>query len=96
MMISEQMIKRIPASNSSIFTGPGTNSYLIGKDDLTLVDPGPKINKHLENLEKLSLSIIISIIVLPLIFFRTLFFNLVEPSLAWITMLVYFIFKLIS
>jgi len=54
MMISEQMIKRIPASNSSIFTGPGTNSYLIGKDDLTLVDPGPKINKHLEYLEKLA------------------------------------------
>ena len=36
-MISEQMIKRITASNSSIFTGPGTNSYLIGKDGLIKV-----------------------------------------------------------
>ena len=44
-------------------------------------------------LEKLNLSIIISIIVFPFIFFKTLFFNLVEPSLAWMTILVFIIFK---
>jgi len=36
-----------------MFTGPGTNSYLIGTNDLTLVDPGPKIDNHIENLIEL-------------------------------------------
>ena len=43
-------IERVTASNGSVFTGPGTNSYLIGKEDVTLVDPGPKIDAHIENL----------------------------------------------
>ncbi len=51
--MSSKFIQRIAASNSSVFTGPGTNTYLIGKNDLTLVDPGPKINEHIENLIKL-------------------------------------------
>jgi len=46
-------IKRVTAGNGSIFTGPGTNSYLIGTNDLTLVDPGPKIDNHIENLIEL-------------------------------------------
>ena len=50
MRMSKEFIKRVTASNGSIFTGPGTNSYLIGKDDLTLVDPGPKIDAHIEHL----------------------------------------------
>ena len=47
------IIQRVVAGNGSIFTGPGTNSYLIGKNDLTLVDPGPKIDAHIEHLIKL-------------------------------------------
>ena len=35
---------------AGLFTGPGTNSYLIGTEDITLVDPGPKIDAHLSNL----------------------------------------------
>jgi glyoxylase-like metal-dependent hydrolase (beta-lactamase superfamily II) len=46
-------IKRVTAGNGSMFTGPGTNSYLIGTNDLTLVDPGPKIDNHIENLIEL-------------------------------------------
>jgi len=53
MMTSLNIIQRITASNESVFTGPGTNTYLIGKDDLTLVDPGPKINEHIEKLTEL-------------------------------------------
>tara|TARA_B100000287_G_scaffold375468_1_gene375951 strand:+ start:2278 stop:3093 length:816 start_codon:yes stop_codon:yes gene_type:complete len=53
MMMSKILIQRITATNESIFTGPGTNTFLIGKDDLTLVDPGPKINKHIEKLIEL-------------------------------------------
>lgn len=50
MKMSRAFIERVTASNGSVFTGPGTNSYLIGKDDITLVDPGPKIDAHIENL----------------------------------------------
>ena len=39
MTMSKEFIERITASNGSVFTGPGTNSYLIGKEDITLVDP---------------------------------------------------------
>jgi glyoxylase-like metal-dependent hydrolase (beta-lactamase superfamily II) len=48
--MSRSFIERVTASNGSVFTGPGTNSYLIGKEDVTLVDPGPKIDAHIENL----------------------------------------------
>ena len=50
MKAPKSIIQRITASNGSVFTGPGTNSYLIGTDDITLVDPGPKIDAHLSEL----------------------------------------------
>ena len=53
MMMSRDFIQRVTASNGSVFTGPGTNSFLIGRNDITLVDPGPKIDAHIENLVKL-------------------------------------------
>ena len=53
MKTPKSTIQRITASNGSVFTGPGTNSYLIGTDDITLVDPGPKIDAHLSNLLEL-------------------------------------------
>ena len=34
-------IARITAPNAGPFTGPGTNSYLIGERRLMLLDPGP-------------------------------------------------------
>ena len=51
--MSREFIERVTASNGSVFTGPGTNSYLIGKEDITLVAPGPKIDAHIENLIRL-------------------------------------------
>ena len=48
--MSKDFIQKITAPNGSMFTGSGTNSYLIGKNDLTLVDPGPKIDAHIEKL----------------------------------------------
>ncbi len=53
MKMSRDFIEKVTASNGSVFTGPGTNSYLIGRNDITLVDPGPKIDAHIENLVKL-------------------------------------------
>ena len=53
MTMSRDFIQRVTASNGSVFTGPGTNSFLIGRNDITLIDPGPKIDAHIENLVKL-------------------------------------------
>ena len=50
MKMPREFIQKITAPNGSIFTGSGTNSYIIGKNDLTLVDPGPKIDSHIEKL----------------------------------------------
>ena len=48
------LIKKITAPNPSVFTGQGTNSYLIGKEDLTLIDPGPNIKEHIDELLKVA------------------------------------------
>ena len=34
--------------NPSPFTGPGTNTYLVGDGDLAVIDPGPAIASHVE------------------------------------------------
>ena len=41
------LVRRITAGNSGIFTGPGTNTYLIGSDEVTVIDPGPVSYTHL-------------------------------------------------
>ena len=33
------LVKRITAGNGSVFTGPGTNTYLVGIDEITVIDP---------------------------------------------------------
>jgi glyoxylase-like metal-dependent hydrolase (beta-lactamase superfamily II) len=40
-------VSRITAPNPGVMTGPGTNSYLVGRDALALIDPGPAIESHL-------------------------------------------------
>ena len=44
------LVRRITAGNSSVFTGPGTNTYLIGAEEITVLDPGPAINEHIQNI----------------------------------------------
>jgi glyoxylase-like metal-dependent hydrolase (beta-lactamase superfamily II) len=46
------LIKKITAPNGGVFTGEGTNTYLIGKNDITVVDPGPNIESHLNEIIK--------------------------------------------
>lgn len=40
-------VKRLLAPNPGVFTGPGTNTYLItSEDDCVIIDPGPIIDDH--------------------------------------------------
>jgi glyoxylase-like metal-dependent hydrolase (beta-lactamase superfamily II) len=41
-------VRRIVAGNAGMMTGPGTNTYLLGERDITVVDPGPLEPAHLE------------------------------------------------
>jgi glyoxylase-like metal-dependent hydrolase (beta-lactamase superfamily II) len=41
------LVRRITAPNSGPMTGPGTNTYLIGEQDVTVIDPGPLIETHI-------------------------------------------------
>ena len=34
-------VRRVLAPNPTIMTGPGTNTYVIGRDELAVLDPGP-------------------------------------------------------
>lgn len=41
------LVRRVTAPNPGMMTGPGTNTYLIGTDQLALIDPGPESPVHL-------------------------------------------------
>ena len=41
------LVARITAPNPGAMTGPGTNTYIVGRDELALIDPGPVIDAHL-------------------------------------------------
>ena len=43
-------VLRITAGNPSPFTFHGTNSYIVGRDTLAVIDPGPEDDAHLEAL----------------------------------------------
>jgi len=44
------LIRRVVANNPSLMTGPGTNSYLVGIDEVAVIDPGPDVAKHIESI----------------------------------------------
>jgi glyoxylase-like metal-dependent hydrolase (beta-lactamase superfamily II) len=43
-------VRRILAPNPSMMTGPGTNTYLFGEAEIAVLDPGPAISGHIENI----------------------------------------------
>lgn len=43
-------VQRILGRNAGPMTGPGTNTYLIGKHSLAIVDPGPADQQHIDSL----------------------------------------------
>ena len=42
------LVRRITAGNGSVFTGPGTNTYIVGKEEVTVIDPGPAMQEHID------------------------------------------------
>jgi glyoxylase-like metal-dependent hydrolase (beta-lactamase superfamily II) len=41
-----QLVRRVVADNPSHMTGPGTNTYLVGVDEVAVIDPGPLSKRH--------------------------------------------------
>jgi glyoxylase-like metal-dependent hydrolase (beta-lactamase superfamily II) len=48
----EPGIARVLAHNPSAFTYYGTQTYLVGSNELAVIDPGPDLPEHVEALEK--------------------------------------------
>src|SRR5262245_25509176 len=40
------LVARITAPNPGMMTGPGTNAYIVGRDELAVIDPGPESAVH--------------------------------------------------
>lgn len=41
------VVVRLTAPNPGMMTGPGTNSYLVGRSNLAVIDPGPRDDAHI-------------------------------------------------
>lgn len=41
-------VQRLVAPNPGVMTGPGTNTYLLGENEIAVLDPGPAIPSHIE------------------------------------------------
>ncbi len=50
-------LARLTAPNPGMMTGPGTNTYLVGSDDLAVIDPGPDDETHLAAIVDLAASL---------------------------------------
>jgi glyoxylase-like metal-dependent hydrolase (beta-lactamase superfamily II) len=44
------LVRRITAPNPGMMTGPGTNAYILGREALAVIDPGPDIAEHCKRL----------------------------------------------
>jgi len=42
------LVRRIVAPNAGPMTGPGTNTYLVGIDEVAVIDPGPDSKAHVD------------------------------------------------
>ncbi|MDQ1384770.1 MAG: hypothetical protein QOG65_2149, partial [Actinomycetota bacterium] len=42
------LVRRVVANNPGLMTGPGTNTYLVGIDEVAVIDPGPDLGRHID------------------------------------------------
>ena len=42
------LVRRIVAPNAGPLTGPGSNTYLVGVDEIVVIDPGPDVASHVD------------------------------------------------
>lgn len=49
-------IRRLVAPNPSMMTGPGTNTYLFGREEMAVLDPGPVIGSHLDTIRQVAVA----------------------------------------
>ena len=49
-------VRRLLAPNPSMMTGPGTNTYLIGSNEVAVLDPGPVIASHIEKIQEVAVA----------------------------------------
>jgi len=47
-------VRRLVAPNPSMMTGPGTNTYLFGIEEVAVLDPGPVIDSHLQTIQEIA------------------------------------------
>ena len=47
-------VRRLLAPNPSMMTGPGTNTYLFGSEEVAVLDPGPIIDSHLKVIQEIA------------------------------------------
>ena len=47
-------VRRLLAPNPSLMTGPGTNTYLFGSEEVAVLDPGPVIDSHLQTIQQIA------------------------------------------
>ena len=46
----DRLVTRLTAPNPGAMTGPGTNTYLVGTEEIAVVDPGPAVAAHIEKI----------------------------------------------
>jgi glyoxylase-like metal-dependent hydrolase (beta-lactamase superfamily II)/8-oxo-dGTP pyrophosphatase MutT (NUDIX family) len=46
----DRWVTRIIAPNPGMMTGPGTNTYFVGENELAVIDPGPALESHVERI----------------------------------------------
>jgi len=56
-------VRRLVAPNPSMMTGPGTNTYLFGSEEIAVLDPGPVIDSHLQCIQEIAAAPIRRVIV---------------------------------